>query len=66
MVNTPDFRSQCPGLESCWRWNSAHDLGLHCTEPFIVILQSSQYDLNINMLINVERDVKCQTFMIIK
>ena len=40
--------------------NSAYDcIALHCTEPFIITLPSSQYDLN-----NVERDVKHQTTII--
>ena len=39
--------------------NSAHDCtALHCTEPFIIILSSSRYDLN------VEMDVKHQTVII--
>ena len=33
---------------------------LHCTEPFIIVLSSSQCDLN-----NVERDIKHQTIVII-
>ena len=31
---------------------------LHCTEPFIITLPKSQYDLN-----NVERDIKHQTII---
>ena len=53
--------SRGPGFESCWRWNSSDDfMTLHCTEPFIITLPSSRYDLN-----NVERDVKHQTIIII-
>ena len=54
MVSTPDFESQDPGYESCWRRNSSRDCTmLHYTQPFIIILPFSRYDLN-----NVERDVK--------
>ena len=50
-----------PGFEYCWRVNSAYDcMVLHHTEPFIIILSSSQYDLN-----NVERAVKHQTIIIV-
>ena len=38
------------GFESCWGQNS-----LYCTQPFIFILPSSQYDLN-----SVGRDVRHQ------
>ena len=45
--------SQVPRFEP-QRRNTAHDCkALHCTEPFIVTLPSSPYDLN-----SVERDVK--------
>ena len=51
MVSTGDLGLR---FESRWRQNSAHDcMTLHCTEPFIITLPSSQYDLN-----NVERDEK--------
>ena len=36
VVNAPDLGSRGPGLESCWRRNSAHDCTVfHCTKPFI-------------------------------
>ena len=35
-------------------------MALHCTQPFIIILPLSRYDLN-----NVERDVKHQIILII-
>ena len=55
MVSTPNFGSQVPEFKSCWK-NSAHDcMALHYTEPFIIILPLSQYDLS-----NLERDVKHQ------
>ena len=48
-------------LGSNSRWNSVHDyMALLCTEPFIIILLSSRYDLN-----NTERNVKYQTIIII-
>ena len=54
MISTHNIRSGGQGLEFRQRRNSAHDCtALHCTEPFIIILSSSQYDLN-----NVER---CKT-----
>ena len=53
MVSTSNFGLQDPGFESCWRQNSAHYcMVLHCTEPFIMTLPLSQYDLN-----DVGRDV---------
>ena len=56
MVSAPGFGSQGPVFEFHWRRDLAHDCSaLHCTEPFIIILPSSQYDLN-----NVERDVQHQ------
>ena len=56
MVRVPDFGSGGLGYESCWRQNSSHDcIACGCTEPFIIILPSSQYDLS-----NVERDIKHQ------
>ena len=43
-------------FESRWRQNSADDcMALDYTEPFLVTLPSSQFDLN-----NVEGDVKQQ------
>ena len=60
MVSAPDLRSIGPGFKSHWRWNSSHDcLVLHCREPFIIILPSSQYDLN-----NVIRGIKHQIIII--
>ena len=54
MVSASKFGLQDPGFESCWRQNSAQDCtALHCTEPFIITLALSQYDLN-----DVERDVE--------
>ena len=51
-VGAFNFRTRGPGFKSRWGQYSAHDfMGLHCTEPFIIILPLSQYDLN-----NVERD----------
>ena len=45
------------GFKSPKRRNSAHDcMVFHCTEPFIIILPLSRYDLN-----NVEREVQHQT-----
>ena len=59
MVNAPNFDSQGFGFKSYWRQNSAHGcMALLCTEPFIITLKSSRYDLN-----NVERDIKHQTIM---
>ena len=56
MVKAPNFRSHDPRFESCWRQNSAHDyMALYCTEPFIIIITSTRYDLN-----NVERNEKHQ------
>ena len=61
VVSTPDFGSQDPGFESLYKRNSAHDcMALHCTEPNIITLPSSLYDLN-----NVERDVTHQTIIIL-
>ena len=48
---------------ACFRdgLNTAYDcVTLHCTEPFIIIPSSSQYDLN-----NVEGDIKYQIIIII-
>ena len=40
--------SQDPGLESRWRQNSAHDcMAFLCTEPLIIILPLSWYDLTL-------------------
>ena len=50
------------GFEFRWRRNSSHDCtALHCTEPFIITLSLSQYDLY-----NVEIDEKLQTIIIVK
>ena len=47
-------RSLGSWFESRLRLNLAHDcMTLHCTEPFIITLPLSQYDLN-----NAEGDVK--------
>ena len=52
MVSASDLGSQGPGFKSHWRQNSAHDdcTMLHCTEPFIIILPSFQYDLTLVLL----------------
>ena len=48
--------------KSSWRQNSAYDcMALHCTEPFIIILPSTQYGLN-----NVEWDIKHQIVIIMQ
>ena len=53
VVSAPGFVSWGPRFESHLLQNSAHDCtALHCTEPFIIILQSSPYDLH-----NVERNI---------
>ena len=60
VVSTPDIGSWGSGFGSPCSWNSAHDsTALHCTEPFIIILPSSPYDLD-----NIERDVKHQIIII--
>ena len=54
---SPSLDHKVPGL----RWNSTCVCTtLHCTEPFIITLPSSRYDLN-----NVERDIKQQIIIII-
>ena len=46
VVSPPDFGSHGPRFKSCWR----HCMALYCTEPFIIILPSSHYDLTLKML----------------
>ena len=59
-ISTPYFESQGPRFESLLRRTSTHDcMVFHCSEPFIITLPSSQYDLH-----NIERDVKHQTIFI--
>ena len=55
MVSAHDIESCGPMFESCWRKNSDDCTALSCTEPFIITLLSSQYNLK-----NVERDVKTE------
>ena len=56
-----NFRSWGPGFESHWRRNPAHYyMPLNCTEPFIITLPSSRYDLS-----DVERDGKHQIIIIV-
>ena len=56
MVSNSDFGERGPRFESGCRRNSAYYCtALHCTDPSIITLPLSQYDLN-----NVERDVKHQ------
>ena len=57
MVSTPDFISQGPGFKYHWWQNSG--MALHWTEPFIITLSLSQYNLN-----NFERDIKHQIIVI--
>ena len=64
MVSSPNFGLRGPKFESHppppTRWNSSYDCtSIHCTEPFIIALLLSGYDLN-----NVERDVKHQAIII--
>ena len=60
MVSAVEFRSGAPRFKSCYRQNLArYSVGLSCTEPFIITLLLSQYDLNY-----VERDVKHQIIII--
>ena len=56
----PTSDHEVPGSNSAGIGNSTHDcMALHCTEPFIITLPLSWYDLN-----NVERDIKHQTHII--
>ena len=62
VVSALDLRLQGLRFESRCRGNSIHDcMALHCTEPFIMILPSSQYNLS---TCNIERNVKHQIIII--
>ena len=63
MASASDFRSQCPGCESCRRQNSAHmshSTSLHRAFYDHPPIPSSPYDLN-----SIERYVKCRIIIII-
>ena len=50
VLSAPNFRSQGPMFESCWKWNSVHDFTVfHCTESVIIAL-SSWYGLTLSTL----------------